>query len=71
MGRIIESPFEVTKLIPNQRIEFETITSTFPIQIMREVLAVDDGTEIHAIINGQPSGLMRLFLPFITPMMSR
>lgn len=71
MGRIIESQFEVTQLMPNQRVEFETIVSTFPIQIIREVSAVDDGTKVHAIISGQPSGLMGLFSPLIKPMMSR
>jgi uncharacterized protein YndB with AHSA1/START domain len=71
MRRSIESQFEVTKLIPNQRVEFETIESTFPIQIVREVSSTVNGTQLHAIISGQPSGLMRLFSPLMKSMMSR
>ena len=70
MGRTTESQFKVTKLIPNQRVEFETIESTFPIQIVREVTGLEDGTQVHAIISGQPTGFMGLFSPLMKPMMT-
>lgn len=71
MGRDILSQFEVKILIPNARVEFETIESTFPIQIVREVKQQGDSTLVHAIISGQPNRLMRLFSPLVKPMMSK
>lgn len=71
LRRDIVSQFEVTKLIPNERVEFETIESTFPIQIVREVKQQGDSTLVHAIISGQPGGLMQLFSPLIKPMMNK
>lgn len=71
LGQDILSKFEVTAYIPNKRIEFETIESTFPIQIMREVTAKENSTEVHAIIRGQPNGLMRLFTPLVKIMMTQ
>lgn len=71
MGRTIESKFVVTKFIPNERVEFETTESTFPIQIVRSVKPINGGTRVTAIISGQPGGLMKLFSPLVKPMMRR
>ena len=72
MGRTIESKFLVTRFIPNERIEFETTESTFPIQIVRSVKPLENGiTQVDAIISGQPGGLMKLFSPLVQPMMRR
>jgi hypothetical protein len=71
MGRTIESKFLVTRFIPNERVEFETTESTFPIQIMREVKPTANGTLVHAIISGQPNGLIKLLTPITQPMMRR
>ena len=71
MGRDVVSVFEVKKLIPNERVEFETIESTFPIQIVREVKEQGGSTVVHAIINGQPGGIIKLLSPFAKIMMRR
>lgn len=71
MGRDVISLFEVKQLIPNERVKFETIESTFPIQIIREVIPRDEGTLVHAVISGQPKGLMNLFTPLVKIMMKR
>ena len=70
-GRTIESKFIVTKFIPNERVEFETTESTFPIQIVRAVKPIPNGTQVEAIITGQPSGLIKLLSPFTGWMMRR
>jgi uncharacterized membrane protein len=71
MGRTIESKFLVTKYIPDERVEFETTESTFPIQIVRSVSAANGGTQVNAIISGQPDGLMKFFAPLAQIMMRR
>ena len=71
MGREVISLFEVTTFVENKRVEFETIQSTFPIQIVREVKKMDTGTLVHAIIKGQPNGLMKIFSPLVRPIMKR
>ena len=71
MGRTIESKFLVTKFIPNERVEFETTESTFPIQIVRMVSPTSSGTLVRAIISGEPDGMMKLFTPLAQVMMRR
>lgn len=71
MGRTIESKFLVTKFIPNERVEFETTESTFPIQIVRSVHPIENGTRVEAVISGQPDGLMGFFAPLMQPLMRR
>ncbi len=69
--RRIESKFVVTKFVPNERVEFETTESTFPIQVVRAVKPISNGTQVEAIISGKPSGLIKLFAPLTNWMMRR
>ena len=71
MGREIISQFEVKRFVPNERVEFETFESTFSIQIVREVSPIEGGTRVHAIISGQPGGLMGLLSPLMKGIMRR
>ena len=71
MGRTIQSKFVVTKFVSNERVEFETTESTFPIQIVRTASPAEGGTRVNAIISGQPGGLIKLFTPLTQVMMRR
>ncbi len=71
MGCTIESKFLVTEFTLNERIAFETTESTFPIQIVRSVSPINEGTRVTGLISGQPDGLMRLFTPLAQVMMRR
>lgn len=66
LGREILSSFVVTRLEPGRLIEIETTTSTFPIQVTREVEATGpNSARVKAHIRGGPDGFMRLLEPLI------
>jgi hypothetical protein len=66
LGREISSSFVVTRFEPGRLIEIETVKSTFPIQVTREVEATSPGsTRVKAHIRGGPGGLMRLLEPLM------
>lgn len=66
MGRSIVSVFEVTKFEPGRSISIETIESTFPIQVTRDVEPFEDGTtRVHAHISGGPGGALKLLRPLM------
>ena len=64
VGRPIVSRFEVTAISPNRSMTIETIESTFPIRVTRQVEPIDEATcRVTASISGGPGGLFRLFAP--------
>lgn len=67
MGRDIVSTFVVTRLDPGRLVEIETIESTFPIQVVRTVEPIDQGScRVSASITGGPDrGLLRLASPLM------
>lgn len=67
MRREIVSTFVVTRFEPNQLIEIETVESTFPIDVVRAVEPVDEGScRVSALITGGPEGaLSRLAAPLM------
>jgi len=61
MGRPILTTFKVTALEPGRSISIESIVSTFPIQVTRNVEPSGDGScRVTANVAGQPPLLMRL-----------
>jgi hypothetical protein len=68
MGRNILSSFAVTRFVPGRLIEIETVKSTFPIQVTREVEPTGpESSRVRAHIRGGPEGLLR----FLEPLMAR
>jgi hypothetical protein len=67
MRREIVSTFVVTRFEPNRLIEIETVESTFPIDVVRAVEPVDEGScRVSALITGGPEGaLSRLAAPLM------
>ncbi len=66
LGRPVITRFEVTDLQPGRSITIDSIESTFPIHVTRQVEPLDPGrTRVRATIDGGPEGLMRLFAPLI------
>lgn len=67
MGRNVVSSFVVTDFEPGRRIAIETTASTFPIQVVRRVERIDEGScQVSADITGGPdSGIMKLIAPLI------
>lgn len=57
----VVSTFEVTSYEPGHAIRYESIESTFPIQVTRTVEPAGDGScRVTADVSGQPGGVMRL-----------
>ena len=72
LGREIISAFEVTGFQPGRSITIRTTASTFPIQVTRAVRPEGaGGSLVRAVIEGQPSGWMRLFAPLLDRMVAR
>lgn len=67
MGRDVKSTFVVTEFEPDRSIRIETIESTFPIQVERRVVPIDDmSTRVTAEITGGPEGgLMKMLSPLM------
>lgn len=67
LGREVVSTFVVNDYQPPAVIAIETVKSTFPIEVVRRVEPVTDGTcRVSADISGGPEkGWMKLFEPLI------
>ncbi len=71
MGRTIETNFEVIEFVPNRLVRFVSRESTFPLRIMRSVEPTDDGAHVHAIIEGESNGLLKLLGPLLDRLVNR
>lgn len=67
MGRDVVSTFVVTRFEPGRLIEIETVESTFPIKVLREVEPVsEDSCRVSAHISGGPEkGWLKLAQPLM------
>lgn len=65
LGRNIEFHFEVSRFEPNKVVEFKTTSGTFPVHIIRAVEPAPEGTRVHAVIEGEASGIFRLAAPIL------
>ena len=66
LGRDVESSFVVTDFEPGRLIGIETVESTFPIQVTREVEPTGpSSSRVKAHIRGGPEGLARLLEPLM------
>lgn len=72
LGRPIRSSFEVVEHEPGHRLRIRTTESTIPLDITREVTPLPDGgTRLHALIRGNPTGLLGLLEPLTQRMVAR
>lgn len=65
------SNFEIIDYEPNRRVEFRTVSGTFPVHIERWVEPAHEGAVIHALIRGDASGLYKLAAPVLDLMTQR
>jgi len=66
MGRAVESTFVVTEYEPGRLIAIETEESTFPINVRRTVIPLDESScQVEAVIGGGPE---RGPLKWLTPL---
>ena len=60
-GKPVTSTFEVTEYEPGRKIRIESIKSTFPIQVTRQVESLGEAQcRVSADISGQTGGVMRI-----------
>jgi uncharacterized protein YndB with AHSA1/START domain len=71
LGRDIEFHFEVIGYEPGRRVEFRTVSGTFPVHIVREVEPAAGATRVHAVIQGEAGGIFRLATPLLNQMTRR
>ena len=71
LGKPIEFAFEVVEFEAEKRVRFKTTSGTFPVDIVRAVEAIPEGTRVIAIIEGDSSGIFRLMEPIVRTMMRR
>lgn len=72
LGKPIRSTFEVVDLTPGRSITIATIESTFPIRVTRAVEPLGDGAcRVSADVQGDPSGVFRVFTPLLRRMVQR
>ena len=64
LGKRIVSSFEVVEFEPGERIRIRTTSGTMPIDVTRQVAPDESGgTEVGAVVRGEPTGLLRLANP--------
>ena len=64
LGKRIVSSFEVVEFEPGERIRIRTTSGTMPIDVTRQVAPSENGgTEVRAVVRGEPTGLLRLAKP--------
>lgn len=71
LGRDIEFNFRIIRYEPGRLVEFETVSGTFPVHIIRQVEPVPAGTRVTAIIEGDAGGVFKLFAPLLDFMTKR
>jgi len=71
-GRDIITTFEVTEFEPGAKIRIESTESTFPLDVVRRVVALDEQRcRVIADVSGEPGGVLKVLSPLTKPMMSR
>lgn len=66
MGRAVRSSFVVTAFEPGRSITIETVESTFPIKVTRQVEPLGDSrSRASALIEGGPGGILGLLAPLM------
>lgn len=71
LGKTIVTKFKVIEYEPNHLVKFVSYESTFPLRIVRSVKSIEGGTHVHAVIEGEPTGLFfKLLAPFLDRMVT-
>jgi uncharacterized membrane protein len=72
LGRRLAYTYEVTELVPNQRLVMRTADGPFPMETIYTWEALDDGATRMTLRNrGRPSGFSMMVGPFLAAAMRR
>ena len=71
LGRRVESSFEVIAYEAGRMVKATTTSGSFPITFTRKVSALESGTEVSAIIEGDASGFFQIAAPILKMLVQR
>lgn len=72
MGRDLAYTYEITELIPNEKLVMRTVQGPFPMETTYSWKAIDKGTTLMKLQNrGEPKGLSKLMRPMVAKMMKK
>lgn len=71
LGRELEFDFEVTRFEPGRLVAIESTSGSFPVNVVRAVEPVEEGSRVRAIIQGDAGGVFRLLSPILDWMTKR
>ena len=60
MGRRLETTYEITEYVPNRVFAFKTISGPIPMEGTSTFEEVGGATKISFVIQGEPSGVLKL-----------
>ena len=70
LGRTMQYTYEVTELVPGERMVMQTAEGPFPMQTIYEWSDGDAGSTVMTLRNrGQPAGFSKLMAPLMVPAM--
>ncbi|MGA9290692.1 MAG: SRPBCC family protein [Anaerobacillus sp.] len=71
LGKEIHTTFVVRQYNPYHKIQIESIKSTFPIKVTREVQVRSNGCIVSALVEGNPGTLFSLARPLLRKIVQR
>lgn len=71
IGKEIKTTFIVRQYQPFHKIQIESVKSTFPIKVTREVQVTSEGCLVKAIVEGNPGTLFSLAHPLLRKLVHR
>ena len=71
LGKEIKTTFIVRQFNPYHKIQIESVDSTFPIKVTREVQVAGEGCVVKAVVEGNPGRLFSLARPVLSKLVQR
>ncbi|MBF0705718.1 SRPBCC family protein [Alkalihalobacillus hwajinpoensis] len=71
LGKEIKTTFIVRQYNPYHKIQIESVDSTFPIKVTREVQVAGEGCVVKAVVEGNPGRLFSLARPVLSKLVQR
>jgi uncharacterized membrane protein len=71
LGRQLEVPLSITKMIPNQSYRVRSMGEPFPVEIEFLYEAVPEGTQMKVVLDGEPGGFFKLAEPLVARITQR
>jgi hypothetical protein len=66
LGRRIESTLQITEILPNQKFAFRAISALIPSQMSQTYEAVEGGTRLTVVAQGQVDGFLKVTETLVT-----